>query len=64
MKDSYQRWNFQVHIERKHGGSPGQYLASRPFSYKPSNQYHNIEFTTVADSFQPRYGLQQALMMT
>lgn len=74
MRDPYQcpycdrrstrRWNLEVHIKRKHGGSPDQYLASHPFSYKPANPYHNIESTTVADngwnSFQPRYGLQQA----
>jgi hypothetical protein len=57
---STKRWNLQVHIKRKHGGSPGQYLASHPFSYKLGNPYHNIESTTVADSFQPRYDLQQA----
>ena len=43
MKDPYhcpycnqrstRRWNLQVHIKRKHGGSPGPYLASHPFSY-------------------------------
>jgi hypothetical protein len=61
---STRRWNLQVHIKRKHGGSPGPYLASHPFSYEPTSPYHNIESTTVADnrgnSFQPRYGLQQA----
>ncbi|MFY9799265.1 MAG: hypothetical protein WAJ93_26555 [Candidatus Nitrosopolaris sp.] len=60
---STRRWNLQVHIKRKHGGSPGPYLASHPFSYEPTSPYHNIESTTVADnrgnSFQPRYDLQQ-----
>jgi hypothetical protein len=65
---STRRWNLQVHIKRKHGGSPGPYLASHQFSYEPTNPYHNIESNTVADngcnSFQPRYGLQQAPLGT
>ena len=65
-QSSTRRWNLQVHIKRKHGGSPGQYLTSQPsheFSNKPTNPYHNIESTTVADnggnSFQPSYVPQQ-----
>ena len=71
MKDPYhcpyssrstRRWNLQVHIKRKHGGSPGQYPSSQPFSYKDTNPYHNMESTTVSDNgwntFQ--YGPQQA----
>ncbi|MGC1930032.1 MAG: hypothetical protein WA667_13730 [Candidatus Nitrosopolaris sp.] len=78
MKDPYhcpycdqrstRRWNLEVHIKRKHGGSPGPYLASHPFWYKPTNPYHNIESTTVAEnggsSFQPRYIPQQAPLAT
>ena len=80
MKDSYRcpycderstrRWNLEVHIKRKHGGSPGPYLAShptRPFSYKPTNPHHNIESITAdngGNSFQPRYGLQQTPLGT
>jgi hypothetical protein len=73
MKDPYhcpycnqrstRRWNLEVHIKRKHRRSPGPYLASHPFWYNPTNPYHNIESTTVADNggnIQPRYGLQQA----
>jgi hypothetical protein len=61
---SARRWNLQVHIKRKHGGSPDPYLASHQFSYEPTNPYHNIESPIIADdvrySFQPIYGLQQA----
>ncbi len=61
---STRRWNLQVHIKRKHGGTPDPYLASHPFSYKPTNPYHNIESTKVSDngwnSFRPGYSLQQA----
>ncbi len=70
MKDPYhcpychqrstRRWNLQVHMKRKHGELPGTYLASHQLSYEPTNPYHDIESTTVAHSFQPRYGLQQA----
>jgi hypothetical protein len=61
---STRRWNLEVHIKRKHGGTPDPDLASHPFSYKPAYTYHNIESTKVSDngwnSFRPGYGLQQA----
>jgi hypothetical protein len=70
MKDPYQcpycdqrstrRWNLDIHIKRRHGGSPGRYLASNPFSYKTNN----IGSATVADSigsFQPGYIPQHQL---
>jgi hypothetical protein len=68
---STRRWNLDVHIKRKHGGSSGPYLASHPshpFSHKPTNPYHNIEYAIVAEngwnSFQPAYGLRQVPLGT
>jgi len=45
---STRRWNLEVHIKRKHGGSPGQYLASDPF-YKRSVQSDQFGSATIAD---------------
>jgi len=58
---STRQWNLEIHIKRKHGGSPGQYLASDPF-YKRSVQSDQFGSATIADSvrsFQPIIMSQQ-----
>jgi hypothetical protein len=60
---STRRWNLDVHIRRKHGGTPGRYLASN-HSYNRNIQSHQFGSAIVVDnsidnSFQPRYISQQ-----
>ena len=48
---STRRWNLEIHIKRRHGKSPGRYLASQP-SY---NRNVQSESDSIGNTFEPRY---------